>query len=112
MYVCYQFHTQPKHRTVGVPHAPSGNNTLVWNDSHVVLLGTIDRELLTEYLRGPLLAVEVHDRDRRMEGAVAPAVFGQEDRDEVLGTHAFCTGQSLPVCSVMDPFPVGVKSEH
>lgn len=92
VYACYQFHTQPKHRTAGKPRTSSSDRDVTWNDSHIILLGTVDRELLTEYLRGPPLVVEVHDRDRRLEAADGLAVFGQESRDEVLGTHAFGTG--------------------
>ena len=94
-YVKYQFHCEPEHRTPSRPHAPD----IEWQDSHVILLGTIDRELLMEYLRGPPLVAEVHDRDRRIRNERDPAVFGQESRDEVLGTHAFSTGgNSVKVC--------------
>ena len=84
----YKFHHQPEYRTPGRPHT----TVTSWGDSHMILLGTIGKELLTEYLRGPPLVMEVHDRDRRVEPVRDPAVFGEEDRDEVLGTHAFGTG--------------------
>ena len=85
----HQFHHLPEHRTPGHTHS----RDITWDDSHVILLGTINRELLAEYLRGPPLVMEVHDRDRCLEKAQEEAVFGTERRDELLGTHAFGTGE-------------------
>ena len=87
----YQFHTQAPHCTGGVPQAGEAG----WNDSHIHLLGTIDRQLLVEYLRGPPLVLELHDRSRRAEDRTLPALFGEEIRDDVLGTHAFTAGKLL-----------------
>lgn len=84
----YQFYDQPPYHTGGVPQAAEA----VWNDTHVMLLGTIDPQLLVEYLRGPPLLVELHDRARRHEDCTLPALFGAETRDDVLGTHAFTAG--------------------
>ncbi len=88
-FVRYQFHTQFPHCTGGVPQAGEAG----WNDSHILLLGTIDRQLLVEYLRGPPLVLELHDRSRRAEDRTLPALFGEEVRDDVLGTHAFTAGK-------------------
>ena len=85
----YQFHHLPEHHTPGHTHS----RDITWDDSHVILLGTINREFLAEYLRGPPLTMEVHDRDRCLEKAQEEAVFGTERRDELLGTHAFGTGE-------------------
>ena len=60
----------------------------------MILLGTIDQDLLGEYLRGPPLLMEIHDRDRCVERWKNGAVFGEERRDELLGTHAFSAGES------------------
>ena len=84
----YQFHCLPEHRTAGHAHS----RDITWNDSHIVLLGTIDQELLAECLRGPPLVMEVHDRDRCLDGGEPETVFGAERRDELLGTHAFGAG--------------------
>lgn len=89
VYVKYQFYDLPEHYTTGQVHS----RNITWNDSQVVLLGTINRDLLVEYLRGPALLMEVHDRDRCMERGQKESVFGTERRDELLGTHAFGTGQ-------------------
>ena len=87
----YHFLTHPLHCTVGIPQA----SEVAWNDTHVILLGTIDRQLLVEYLRGPPLVVEVHDRSLRQVDGSKPALFGEETRDDVLGTHAFTAGLDL-----------------
>ena len=88
VFVKYQFLQQLEHRSTGRPQAAD----VTWAESRVILLGTLERQLLVEWLRGPPLAVEVHDRDRRMEACQDPAVFGMESRDDLLGTHAFGTG--------------------
>lgn len=88
MYAKYRFHTHPPHCTEGIPQASEA----VWNDTHVILLGTIDHQLLVEYLRGPSMIVEVHDRSLHQADVSRPALFGEETRDDVLGTHAFSAG--------------------
>ena len=85
----YQFLQAAPHCTPGCGHA----STLTWKDSRVILLGTIDQELLVEYVRGPPFVMELHDRDRKLPKENNPSVFGKEERDEVLGTHAFSSGE-------------------
>ena len=43
-------------------------------------------------ISGPPLVMEVHDRDSRLGDPSLPSLFGREERDEVLGTCAFGTG--------------------
>ena len=43
-------------------------------------------------ISGPPLVMEVHDRDCRLGDPSLPSLFGREERDEVLGTCAFGTG--------------------
>ena len=88
VHVSYQFHNLPPHQTPGHPHS----RDITWDDSHVILLGTIDQNLLVEYLRGPPLVMEVHDCDRRLDKVQQESLFGAEQRDELLGTHAFGAG--------------------
>ena len=85
VYTKYQFGSCPAHKSKPHPHSHSIN----LNDFHVLLLGTFDPMLLVELLRGPPLLVELHDRDRRVERNIRPALFGQEKRDVILGTHGF-----------------------
>ena len=85
VYTRYQFGSCPAHRSKPHPHSHS----ITFNDFHVVLLGTFDPSLLAELLRGPPLLVELHDRDRHVERNSKLALFGQERKDVILGTHAF-----------------------
>jgi len=89
VYVSYQF---PGHdqtfRTSGQPQASS----LVWEQSRVFLLGVLDKMKLTEYLRGPPLQLELHDRDRKLKNNNEPIVFGREKEDNILGTTSFVEG--------------------
>ena len=50
--------------------------------------------LLTEYLRGPPLQLELHDRDRKLKENNEPLVFGKQEEDNLLGTTAFVEGQA------------------
>lgn len=62
------------------------SRNLVWNYSTVLLLGTIKPELLLEYLRGPPLIFEIHDREEEDEnGTNDNVVFGQRKTDAILG---------------------------
>ncbi len=95
----YQFYNQPPYHTLGVPQAEE----VVWNNTHVLLLGTVDPQLLMEYLRGPPLILELHDRARQPEDCTLPALFGEETRDDVLGTHAFTAGIHVNLaCALKD----------
>jgi len=60
----------------------------------VFLLGVLDKMLLTEYLRGPPLQLELHDRDRKLKENNEPLVFGKQEEDNLLGTTAFVEGQA------------------
>ena len=88
VYINYQFYNLPAHHTPGHPHS----RDITWDDDHVILLGTIEQDLLTEYLRGPPVVMEVHDRDRCLDEKTRESLFGSEERDELLGTHAFGAG--------------------
>ena len=96
VYIKYRFHTLPEHCTPGHAHS----RDITWDDSHVILLGTINHELLTEYFRGPRLVMEVHDRDRHLERERRETLFGGEQRDELLGTQAFGAGIRTCTCSL------------
>ena len=58
----------------------------------MTLLGTRERAQVMEYLRGPPLTIEVHDRDRKATPPPARSVFGQERDDNVIGTQEYCKG--------------------
>ena len=51
-------------------------------------------------ISGPPLVMEVHDRDCRLGDPSLPSLFGREERDEVLGTCAFGTGNVAQLAHV------------
>uniref|UniRef100_A0A8C8Z5G6 Cilia and flagella associated protein 92 (putative) n=1 Tax=Prolemur simus TaxID=1328070 RepID=A0A8C8Z5G6_PROSS len=86
VYCKYKFHKTPVHKTEGQPHAPH----VRFQDINVIFLGAMAPGDLREYLEGPPMAVEVHDRDRASEEcARKPTLFG----DDPLDSHL--NGQSL-----------------
>ena len=56
------------------------------------LLGVLDKMILSEYLRGPPLQFELHDRDRKLKYNTQAMMFGKEKEDNVLGTTSFVEG--------------------
>nr|XP_020139128.1 uncharacterized protein FLJ43738-like [Microcebus murinus] len=84
VYCKYQFHATPVHRTEGQPHA----SHVHFQDINVIFLGAVSPRDLREYLEGPPLLVEVHDRDRRSEECSRkPALFGDDPLDPYLNSQ-------------------------
>eukprot|EP00794_Sanderia_malayensis_P005993 gene5993-6689_t len=80
-FISYKFHTQPLHKSKGRRHTKK----ITFDDIHVILLGIEDKETLFEFLQGPALVIEVHDRDRNlMLKKEAASVFGQSDYDRMI----------------------------
>lgn len=85
MYCKYQFHKTPVHETEGKPHAAH----ISFQDINVVFLGAMQPSDLREYLGGPPMVVEVHDRDRKSEQySQEPTLFGDDPLDSHLNLHA------------------------
>ncbi|XP_012892458.1 PREDICTED: uncharacterized protein FLJ43738-like, partial [Dipodomys ordii] len=63
VYCSYQFYKTPVHKTKGEPHGTH----VYFQDINVIFLGAIHPSDLREYLEGPPMVVEVHDRDRKSE---------------------------------------------
>ncbi|KAM4861359.1 uncharacterized protein RHO17_013940 [Thomomys bottae] len=61
VYCRYQFFKTPVHKTKGRPHGTH----VYFQDTNVIFLGAIHPSDLREYLEGPPMVVEVHDRDRK-----------------------------------------------
>ena len=72
-----------------------GANAVSWNETKVTLLGTRDHAHLLEYLRGPPLTLELHDRDRRATPPPARSLYGKERDDHLTGTQTYCRGKKL-----------------
>ncbi|XP_054832357.1 uncharacterized protein FLJ43738-like, partial [Eublepharis macularius] len=81
VYCKYKFHNLPPHQTQGRNHGTD----VFFNDINVILAGTMIPQELREYLRGPPLEVEVHDRDKKIETIMKkPSLFGDEPGDSKL----------------------------
>lgn len=62
----------------------------------MILAGTIETGELREYLRGPPLEVEVHDRDKKMEPILSkPSLFGDEPGDSKLSNVSNVTSRYM-----------------
>ncbi|KAJ6668404.1 hypothetical protein lerEdw1_015781 [Lerista edwardsae] len=83
VYCKYAFHNLPPHHTRGRDHGTE----VFFKDINVILAGTIDPGEFREYLRGPPLEIEVHDRDKKMETILSkPSLFGDEPGDNKLSS--------------------------
>ena len=91
-YVSYQFYKQPVHQSTGRQQG----SDVFWEDVNVVLLGTLDKGGLVEYLQGPHFQVEVHDRDRKIEQKKPkPSLFGENPEDEMINNVSLVAGKRL-----------------
>ncbi|KAM9681690.1 uncharacterized protein CFAP92 isoform 2-T2 [Dama dama] len=85
VYCRYQFHRAPVHRTEGQPHG----GHVCFQDVNVIFLGAMQPSDLREYLEGPPMVVEVHDRDRKSESCSRkPTLFGEDPLDAYLNLQA------------------------
>ena len=70
-------------------------SAVFWDDVNVVLLGTLDKDGLAEYLQGPRFEIEVHDRDRKLEQKKPkPSLFGENPDDEMINNVSLVAGKS------------------
>ncbi|XP_052827704.1 uncharacterized protein LOC106878961 isoform X2 [Octopus bimaculoides] len=60
VYVKYEFMKFPPYKT----SAKSQQKNIYFNDVNVILTGMLDKTELKQFLQGPSLQIEVHDRDR------------------------------------------------
>ncbi|KAM6216165.1 uncharacterized protein CFAP92 [Rhynchocyon petersi] len=85
VYCRYQFHKTPIHETEGQPHGTH----IYFQDINVILLGALCPCDLKEYLEGPPMVVEVHDRDFKSEEySWKPTLFGEDPLDAYLNFQA------------------------
>ncbi|CAO2605784.1 Uncharacterized protein FLJ43738, partial [Lemmus lemmus] len=86
VYCRYQFHNTPVHETKGEPHGTH----VFFQDINVIFLGAMHPSDLREYLEGPPMVVEVHDRDRKSEEYTRkPTLFGEDPLDSYFNLQAF-----------------------
>nr|KAF6456651.1 hypothetical protein HJG63_007219 [Rousettus aegyptiacus] len=85
VYCRYQFYKTPVHQTEGQPH----RSHVSFQDINVIFLGAMNPRDLKEYLQGPPMVVEVHDRDRKSEEySWKPTLFGEDPLDSYLNFQA------------------------
>lgn len=85
MYCKYKFFKTPVHKTEGKPHGVH----IYFQDINVIFLGPMQPSDLREYLEGPPMVVEVHDRDRKLEEySRKPTLFGDDPLDSHLNLQA------------------------
>ncbi|KAG1949676.1 hypothetical protein F2P79_011508 [Pimephales promelas] len=82
VYCQYKFHNKPIYRTKGHDH----NADIYFKDVNVIFTGESPGKLF-EFLRGPPMEIEVHDRDRKNEKPSSkPAIFGTDPNDAKLAS--------------------------
>ena len=60
----------------------------------IFLQGTLNQSELIEYLQGPQLEIEVHDRDRKLEKPkLIPTLFGDDLQDEKISNVGAVTSK-------------------
>ncbi|XP_049497040.1 uncharacterized protein CFAP92 isoform X1 [Panthera uncia] len=85
VYCKYKFFKTPVHKTEGKPHGVH----IYFQDINVIFLGPMQPSDLREYLEGPPMIVEVHDRDRKLEEySWKPTLFGDDPLDSHLNLQA------------------------
>ena len=88
-YIKYKFHECRDHVST---EETQQKKTMKFNDRNVILLGTMLKGHLFEYLRGPALKIEVHDRDAKGKPTEAAAVFGSRVDDDAICNVAYTGG--------------------
>ncbi|XP_034853970.1 uncharacterized protein KIAA1257 homolog [Mirounga leonina] len=113
VYCKYQFFKTPVHRTEGRPHGTH----IRFQDINVIFLGAMQPSDLREYLEGPPMVVQVHDRDRKLEEYFRkPTLFGDDPLDAYLNLQSLISPEeteSNPFEShnkIWDPYGVAQVS--
>ncbi|XP_075689941.1 uncharacterized protein CFAP92 [Rhinoderma darwinii] len=97
VYCKYRFQDHPFHQTHGQRHGTH----VFFRDVNVVFVGTMSPGKLREFLLGPPIEIEVHDRDQKMQENISkPSLFGMEPEDEKLSNVGLVTSKS----TVHNPF--------
>ncbi|XP_069823209.1 uncharacterized protein CFAP92 [Dendropsophus ebraccatus] len=97
VYCRYRFQDHAIHQTHGQTHGTH----VFFRDVNIVFVGTMRPGKLREFLLGPPVEIEVHDRDqKKQENVSKPSLFGMEPEDEKLSNVGLVTSKS----TVHNPF--------
>ncbi|XP_075177362.1 uncharacterized protein CFAP92 isoform X1 [Anomaloglossus baeobatrachus] len=97
VYCKYRFQDHPCHRTHGQAHGTH----VYFRDVNVVFVGALSPGKLREFLLGPAVEIQVHDRDQKVQEDVSrPVLFGMEPEDEKLSNVGLVTSKS----TIHNPF--------
>ncbi|XP_056380188.1 uncharacterized protein CFAP92 isoform X2 [Hyla sarda] len=97
VYCKYRFQDYTVHQTHGQTHGTH----VFFRDVNVVFVGTMSPGKLLQFLLGPPIEIEVHDRDQKIQENISkPSLFGMEPEDEKLSNVGLVTSKS----TVHDPF--------
>ncbi|KAK2874198.1 hypothetical protein Q8A67_021351 [Cirrhinus molitorella] len=78
VYCQYKLHNMAVYKTKGHEHKVN----IYFKDVNVIFTGLLSPGKLFEFLRGPPIQIEVHDRDRKKEKpSSTPAIFGTDPSD-------------------------------
>ncbi|XP_044157495.1 uncharacterized protein KIAA1257 homolog [Bufo gargarizans] len=97
VYCRYRFQDHLFHQTHGQTHGTH----VFFKDVYVVFVGTMSPGKLREFLLGPPIEIEVHDRDQKIKENISrPSLFGMEPEDEKLSNVGLITSKS----TIHNPF--------
>ena len=103
-YIKYKFHDSPEYVSNKKEHVKD----LDFNERNVILLGTMSTELLREFLLGPPLKIEIHDRDPKECLKKKAGIFGSQPNDEEISNVTFTTSMIniFNVCFILIIFDI------
>ncbi|TRY91505.1 hypothetical protein DNTS_029475, partial [Danionella cerebrum] len=103
VYCQYKFHNQPTYRTEAHAH----NTNIHFRDVNVIFVGLMSHGKLIEFLRGPPMEIEVHDRDKiNDKPPIKPAIFGTDPNDSKIADVDLWTNGMKEGNKCSDPYGI------